>query len=832
MVDGMVAMAGASTYFWKEDHLFVTPNAKGPPPAAFAELELSINDPPSAQESLKLRLSSNKYPFLGFVMVKPRYSHILLQRLNYTFNNLPVSVQNREWVLDGDLVRQWAELECSLIEITNFLFNRFQVMLPVDVDFFPFPSSYGFAHGRPNEVQMRKVAMKARAAFGPLMALCSYMIALTPSFTIENPPWAASLSDIKGSIKIPPAWLTEFCTCSIADFTIGNPRVGVVFTPDCQFLEYVPNFVRANVPVWILWTQSEWYSKVPTVKRYCPPTDDVRHAYLNRAIPQEETPCAYDVGDIGPLEVPPDVERNSRQIKGESPEVFFARRDRDNRITIAKETAAACQARRQREAAARGHQMPGSRGAMVFIWEQEGSFWIRRALGRQHVPAVWPDIPDKTRRYDGFSDEWDVYPMWDAPAVMDGEMHDATHSVVGASEEPAASPPQNAILHHLPSVKADYSRDLGEAYRGRKRNDEPHVIEGLEAILKYRYGYKFCLCGPDQAVKRIKAAQDWNGARKVLCDLTSLWKEENLQDCVINFVNYALTSRVPSALWDFDLSSDSPINPNGEHVRVVRLQNRQSVKYEIVPTSSIIPPGGEAPWRLLVDDPLTALECVRRSTSQLSKQDYVSFFLDTGRPFSTQAFVHPPPPPRLPPAKTRYSQGGLGTRPAQYNATNLDYLAYEAKRDVFLLCDRARAAVMKGGIVWRLTVHSVNPDIVLYGPVDLGSGVYSRNDGEIYGSWDDELTEDELDLVVGVYKGTEISRWMLLGGRSTTFGEIAPSILDTGVLPHRLQKIRENGTQLKTAAEWREALKLNKPARRFTDYLSDKAAHVFPDCDQ
>lgn len=38
------------------------------------------------------------------------------------------------------------------------------------------------------------------------------------------------------------------------------------------------------------------------------------------------------------------------------------------------------------------------------------------------------------------------------------------------------------------------------------------------------------------------------------------------------------------------------------------------------------------------------------------------------------------------------------------------------------------------------------------GPADISSAAYERFDGEAIGSWDDELTTEELNLICGVYR--------------------------------------------------------------------------------
>lgn len=83
-----------------------------------------------------------------------------------------------------------------------------------------------------------------------------------------------------------------------------------------------------------------------------------------------------------------------------------------------------------------------------------------------------------------------------------------------------------------------------------------------------------------------------------------------------------------------------------------------------------------------------------------------------------------------------------------YHHTTADYLLYETQRDDFLRSRRGRAAVMKGGIVWRLAVEVLGIEAVLLGPateIDVGFNI----DVDGVTLVDDELTENEMDFICG-----------------------------------------------------------------------------------
>jgi hypothetical protein len=121
-----------------------------------------------------------------------------------------------------------------------------------------------------------------------------------------------------------------------------------------------------------------------------------------------------------------------------------------------------------------------------------------------------------------------------------------------------------------------------------------------------------------------------------------------------------------------------------------------------------------------------------------------------GIPFRTIITGPPPQAPHQP----RPFYFGLGYCQQNYKPTAVDYAAYERARDDFLRGPRGRAALMKGGIVWRLAMQSLHQDVVIAGPSKsvYQSGICFVEEGSGRHWWDDNLTVDEMNLICGVYK--------------------------------------------------------------------------------
>jgi hypothetical protein len=98
----------------------------------------------------------------------------------------------------------------------------------------------------------------------------------------------------------------------------------------------------------------------------------------------------------------------------------------------------------------------------------------------------------------------------------------------------------------------------------------------------------------------------------------------------------------------------------------------------------------------------------------------------------------------------------LPIRLTGYQFTQKDYLVYEKHRASILSSQRGRAALLCGGIVWRLAKDFLSADAVLQGPSPAATvhrwgfkAATSREDCKLH---DDDLSELDLDLICGVYR--------------------------------------------------------------------------------
>ena len=230
-------------------------------------------DDPSPHEGTAFRWSLDGYPQLPYCLKSPRYQGALLERLAFTFRSLPIVFDRGRYELAKNVQFLWHSLEKCLIAATLELFKAAEVLHHLSFASFKYPSEYGYLRTFINKKQIRRLALMARDAFVPLMAMCSYAISLTPEFNTNNPPWVAKLEEA----GIHPEWVEQLRTSQLADFSGSNERVGVIVQPKCVWLNRIPRMIKAGVPLWFVWDDPTDFSNTPVAK-YCPTRAEVQAA--------------------------------------------------------------------------------------------------------------------------------------------------------------------------------------------------------------------------------------------------------------------------------------------------------------------------------------------------------------------------------------------------------------------------------------------------------------------------------------------------------------------------------------------------------------------------
>lgn len=264
-------------------------------------------------------------------------------------------------------------------------------------------------------------------------------------------------------------------------------------------------------------------------------------------------------------------------------------------------------------------------------------------------------------------------------------------------------------------------------------------------MLYYRFGFSY----PGMEFHEVEVAdQRYAALRKTLCD-SDCHLSKSIRGAVVSFVDNLATRKaipgIPSSLWDLHESHESPLrahpNPN-LIIRPAVINNRTFYFISSVDSAS------SQNWELATEHAATAMQC-RRQEWGPSILDVVQHLLELGIPFRTWTPFTPPQRPPYP-----HPSVGLGWRNVDYKPDAADYASYAAARDEFLIRSlHGRAALLRGGIAWRLAIEALGMAPALSGPstdvYDHGQFIIPQTGTQF---WDDALTEEELDLICGVYK--------------------------------------------------------------------------------
>ncbi|KAJ6491076.1 hypothetical protein C8R45DRAFT_826145 [Mycena sanguinolenta] len=416
------------------------------------------------------------------------------------------------------------------------------------------------------------------------------------------------------------------------------------------------------------------------------------------------------------------VERHSGQKEGEDIQAFLARRTAQNLKWASTESSEAKAKRLARENHAMQGAPPGKKGARVFVWEEEDGFLIRRAVNRDNAADMWDEFtPNQRFGYD------DLFP----PDLEFAHLPDV----------PETPLPVEPIQEH------STSDDLLRVYRV---DSEPsHVTDGyepfvnMEEIPSSRFGFTAPLIPaqygaplrPDFYARSLGDEQ-WprcNHVKYALLPvmLAYLATAKTLEEVPQELLDLRQDHSDICGLWAVIIEEKTL---NGERFYLVRPRDASE--------------DTQSP-HILLKSAATALQIVRMGWE--SSQEIVFHLLLRGVEF------------RL----CRQASLRLGVRPAGYKPTELDYLAYQTRRDDFLASHRGRAARFAGRIIGRLVRDIVLDDIACLGPSDkvFESGVRLWDGQSQTAYWDDDLTPEEIELICGVYhvetgmSESSISRW-------------------------------------------------------------------------
>ncbi|KAJ7757422.1 hypothetical protein B0H14DRAFT_3598836 [Mycena olivaceomarginata] len=415
----------------------------------------------------------------------------------------------------------------------------------------------------------------------------------------------------------------------------------------------------------------------------------------------------------------PAVERDSGQKQGENIHAFMERRRLHNEKRAQHESCDARNRRLVKEAHAAKGGPPGKRGARVFIWEEEGGFFIRHAYNRFDAADRWDEFTPAQRIYDSFTDQWDLCtalaPNEEAEPEPDYSYDDHDDDDDFTFYAPIS--PTNIIPSNLdvPGRKAmeeengeraaqvlERGYDLDCEDLGKNADDLlGWQKQDVSSTVPLRFGFAEPLTAPHSSQRMQDKACAW-----AIGDET--WPIPQTSALPI-FLHHVLEGSP-----DSDLELDW-------NLEVKILRERDQTLYEIRP------PHFEASGpSILLESAATVLHIIRSGLGHDSDlESIIRSLVELGVNFhpSWQRPVHHV-------AVAPRSHPTLCRRPAGYTPTLLDFGAYVQQRDAFLRSSRGRAALFYGGIS---------------GPTRSLVGTGER------ALWREALTANEINLICGVY---------------------------------------------------------------------------------
>lgn len=686
----------------------------------------------------------------------------------------PTRAASGQFGMPLPIAGSWNKLERDIKDAVVYLTAEFSI--PAVCPYMPFALGYSRSYSTLGDAF--RSARLAGDWFVIWQGLLSYVIARTfdkargkkkedgyqQSPPLPYPSWFSSL-ERKGYSQ---HWLEGIHQSTIALLNNDIPRAGVFFDPadgdtSRPSIEW---FLDHSIPVWYKWSPAA--AKIVDPKYHPPPSMLREWTRYASPVLMAGAPFScplYAVAD------PVTIYSRREQIKG----------------FIADRTAAFEDAKRAGPADALKHwarrsEKPPTAHCRVFVWDAKPSdpmILERRRAWEFSPDNMLANFSAGQRWYDVLENEWHCCRelAWDE-ATAEGKGGEGSLGVASSSLIQADRPPEgpfpmskpcsassgDGCVAFVPSESIPpASRDLTATedhpletllrtkcdVQSATRSRQDDLLNKILDHLTYRLGFAPPVpfpCGelkepiPQNQVEMLLRIAGFDPALSLDPELRLGWA--SLCKHAFDFVQSMLQGGVSNHLWDLST----------EHV-VGWQRNAYLYRFIVVqPSSHNGPllycfdlPG--RPWLVAVTSATDALAVCRWVNANRGVRDIVMELVHTSVRFYTMApacgFARTPSHQRVP-------RTSIPIRLAGYTFTKSDYDAYIRSRSLLLCQPRMRAALMRGGIVWRLAIATMSATDVLAGPSDAPSisMVHTRNSEQYV---DDDLTSTELQLICGAY---------------------------------------------------------------------------------
>lgn len=747
--------------------------------------------------------------YLAFMHKSREFHHrstFLANCLNYTEGSFPIHSSNSGYSVSSTLSEKWSNLESLLHSVILSLQALTYRTQPLYLTIY-WPRSYGYQKTHRTYRKAQNAAWRSHEAF---LAVLAYVTFLLHKNNKDDRRDGASWDDWLKQKGFPISVISELdhwrALAAFPEKYIGAFIHPYKTTWNPQWHTDLLHVSRA-VPLWIPYGPlSAAPADVVLPDALLPSLENIKSLNASSSY-QLLAPAPAPAPSPSPLPLTttsdnwkiqrlyrlrnqdqyPEPNPHSGQLRGETCEQFLQRRAAIGRKREAEESETQRNARQQRQSqfdSPQGQVMPSARGSTskLFYWEiVQGVEGYRQ---RTRVDkALWEDFWRNRRgqrRYDSFFNEWDICSefgddaerwededdedeefagcQWDGEQAgyqnvsEDVDMHDGTLNdgpVSHVAGDVVFGPGTN-LLASTPDPRAR-ARELSAVVSSTHVVESNRTIsapDSVSSILLFMYGLH-----SQSYPSTVEMTVTLLTANTAL-GLTRASPEAGLHTLLRCFVSNPVRQTSPA---DLNL-----LRPSSLNVKIVCTSYHHGVwdLFGVRKGSCYIVDSEEpARWRLVVDNAAVAVLIIRHRWGP-NIRDVVAELLKRGVAFHT--YFSRPTDLAYNDAHHHLSlswrQIGLGKH---YDSPGLagDYNSYVNVRNNFLQETHAcRAALLYGGIVWRIAMDALGYeyalDEVLRGPsedcVDFGGIPQYLVDGTEL--WDDALSEDELDLICGVYK--------------------------------------------------------------------------------
>jgi hypothetical protein len=415
---------------------------------------------------------------------------------------------------------------------------------------------------------------------------------------------------------------------------------------------------------------------------------------------------------------------------------------------MARETPRERQSRESRE------KKPPTKKTKVFLWSRnEGGGYTRESFFQSENGAHLDSFGENQKVYDAFSNKWDCCEEF-------GEFTDHDFAVAGEDDESDDEYPPMPPPISVTDTVMEPAEPLHDDEERLFNVDPPTVInfdwEDLEtsALLYQFLGFVPPLPIPDKPSSTI-VPQDKTFFSTIvgLVREDSAFFESGLASSALEFLKHLSALRTPTnATWDIATGNRLWIAKSQmfRRMRVIERFDEKDRKERWFMFD--FKDSARVPWKIAVrhvNNALFVCRLDRPGGIPLLDFEVARELLYRGIQFSTLLPLKSLPP-TIAPSVT------VPVRLFGYEFTVEDYHAYEQERAALLKDPRiARAALLRGGIVWRLAVATMSFDDVLQGPSTAATvfrrGNIFRTDDESKDLCDDGLSQAELDVICGLH---------------------------------------------------------------------------------